>query len=234
MKNRIAPALLGSAVALVLAAPAQAVAPPPTKLFFKCVEPSKVQNTALVTDAVSWEKTAPTASYTEGAGCGYGDVGGLLGTNYENIYDGVFGGDYAGAITKIDVELHNLVLSQVRQGTSQTLNVRLTVDGEEWANQDIAVTPTLSDTGASELFKFSLADLDIPAGSEGRRVILTVNTDAFGAAAWVFGAKEIASNATLFAPDPDATPTTATRTATRAKAKLTKAAKARKLRRARR
>jgi hypothetical protein len=206
MNVRIMSALATGVVALAVAAPAQAAAPK-SKFYFECTnEPAKAQNATLVQSGPQWTAEAPTASYTEGAGCGYGDAGALLGTSHESIYDGVFGGDFAGAIDDIDLELHNLVLSQVRDGATSLVNVRITVDGELWRDENVVVTPEASETGASELYKFTIADLEIPEGAEGRHVGITVNHDLTAAGIWVFGAEEIASNATLIGPDPDAPP----------------------------
>ena len=231
MKVRLAPALLAGAATLAVAAPANAAAPPPQKLYFHCIQsPSKVENASIVAGSVSgaapsWDKNAPTASFTTGAGCGFADPGALEGTAMANIYDGVFGGAFGGAIDKMVVELHSLAVSKARQGDSATLHVRVGLDGEMVTERDVTVTPTDSDTGASEMFKFELTDLGIEAGDASRIVDLTVNTAANGVAGWVYDATEVPSNVTIYQPDPNAPPATAS-------AKRAKAAKAAAKRRA--
>lgn len=232
MKVRLAPALVAGAATLAVAAPANAAAPPPSKFYFHCISsPNKIENASIVAGSFSgaaptWDKNAPTTSYTAGGGCGFADAP-VEGTSLTNIYDGVFGGTFGGAIDKMVVELHSLAVSKVRQGDTVDLHVRVGLDGEMVAERSVTVTPESSDTGASELFKFELTDLGIEAGDASRIVNITVDTPS-GVSAWVYDATEIPSNVTIYQPDPDAPPATASASAKKARAAAKRRALARK------
>lgn len=167
MKKRIAALALATLGAAALAGPAAAShgGLHPTfrteKTYFHCTSANKVGNVSLVTDGpTSWNTTAPTTSYTMGGGCGAVDSG-VKGGNQATLYDAVFSGTFTGNLRDMTFSLHNLVLSQARQGTVHPINVWISVDGENVTpptGKAVNTTPVKSSTGASELFEFSLTN----------------------------------------------------------------------------
>ena len=211
MNHRILGAGLGAAAALALAAPAQAqtVAPKQTTYYMKCATPSKVQNANGPAGMVaSWSTVKPTASFQSGAGCGFADapVGSTAPTD---PYDGYFGGGHGDAIAKAEIEAHSLLLSRARAADTNSVRVRIFVNGAEAFNEVRTVKPTTSTTGATEMFKFVVDGLKIPAGAADRKIFIVLgSTTAQGAAnAWVGDASEIPTSVTFTEPLPPA-PTT--------------------------
>jgi hypothetical protein len=176
---------------LIAAAPGQAVAAE-TTFYFECLEPVKVQNVMGAVAAPSWSTEPPTGSLTEGAGCGYADVGG----HDVRQPDAVFGGVYGGAIDRMELELHNLT-SRVRNTYLSIVDTRISVDGEEVASSGHLVRPKVSESGVTEVYELWLPH-DIPAGAADRRIEIAVNhtyETAFGT--WLFGATEVPSKVTI-------------------------------------
>jgi hypothetical protein len=214
MKTMIHAALIAALAGLAGAGAARAAGPVETKLYFHCANsqnaptPLKVQNLGTVTGYPSWNGTAPTTSYTAGGGCGTADPGPAEGTAPRNLYDGVFAGTHGGAIDKMRFELHSLVLSQARNTPQSTLRVKIRFGAANdtfaaapaVAERTVSVTPEKSATGATEVFKFTLDELEIPADAASRVISLTIATDLTYANAWVFDATEIASSVTFVAP----------------------------------
>lgn len=205
MNTTLRAALAATAAALVLAPAASAG----EFRYFDCPNAVKLQNVGMVVNDFSWSATKPTGSFMAGEGCGYLDTV-LGGTGPETIYDGVFGGNYGGAFKALNVEVHDLVLTQSTSavlGGEVPFNVRLTVDGDEVLTadgRDITAAPIPSATGASQSFKFSITGLDYPALADGgeRRIVLTLGQSFLDtAAAWVMDASEVPSNV-MFIEDP--------------------------------
>jgi hypothetical protein len=138
-------------------------------VFFHCTAPTKVQNVNFAAGGVTpeWNTTAPTQSYTQGAGCGTVDTFLFLGDS-ESIYDASFKGTFSGNLRDLTVRLHNLLLGRVRTAATTSLAVRLLVDGEPYIPSPtptlpygsvVEVTPVPSSTGATELLEFSITGL---------------------------------------------------------------------------
>lgn len=149
--------VLGLTTAAVLALAPPALAGP--KYFFSCTGDSKVQNN----QAQDWSTTAPAASFQSGAGCGSVDPG-LFTTSIEGQeMDFYGGGKHTGPIESLNVELHSLLLSQLRVPPTIGAEVQLLVDGEDVLQgaEDGSVAfraPTkTSSTGLTQSFQFSIA-----------------------------------------------------------------------------
>jgi len=205
---------LAAAGSLALASPALAA---PTKYYFGCVGPTKVQNA----EAEAWSTTAPSASFQSGAGCGSADLGALSGREDGVKQDFYAGGKHTGAIEAINVEVHSLLLTRLRARPDPGLQVELIVDGEDVLGgpADFRVEPVLSSTGLTEAYRFSIAN---PAefdeeGNELPRVPLVSGTGEHTISLrfsprfldyqniWVWGATEVPGHveinpATLTAP----------------------------------
>lgn len=206
MTRPILGAGLAAAAALALAAPAQAqtvAEPVKTTYFMTCAGATKVQNTNNAAGTLaSWSTAAPKESFTAGAGCGFVDLP-LTAATPNNEFDGSFGGPHGGAIERAEIEAHSLVLSRVRAGETNSIRLRLFVDGSEVFNNNIQpVTPKASSTGASESFLFDVTGLKIPAGAANRRIDVVLGAAGQSAQAWVGGASEVPTKVTFTAPLP--------------------------------
>lgn len=195
--------------AVAFAGPAQAQAPTVDTYYFKCSGQSKVQNVLAVLEPVMWTTVKPATSFQAGAGCGFADVpapGGVrLSTTPENAYDAWYKGGHDRAIASARIELHNLVTSRARQGTTVPLLVRLSTGtgttAETLAQQEFTVTPEVSSTGATEKVVVTFTGLAIPA-EEGRVINITVHTAGPTPQAWVHDAAEIPASVTFTEPAP--------------------------------
>lgn len=200
---------LAALAVLASAAPAQAQTAEPerTTYFMTCGGPTKVQNVNGAAGMVpSWSTTAPAQSFTAGAGCGFLDPP-LTAATAPNEFDGYFGGTHGGAIDKAEIEAHSLVLSRARAGATNSIRLRIFVDGEEVFNNGIeAKTPIASSTGASESFKFEVSGLKIKAGAKDRPIFVVLGAAGQSAQAWVGGATEVPTKVTFTAPPPPLPP----------------------------
>lgn len=135
-------------------------------VYFHCTGPTKVHavNTTLAAGLVPWNTTAPTQSYTQGAGCGTLDTF-FFHPDPAQPYDASFRGTFNGNLKSMTVRLHNLVLGRARTGDATQLGVRLMVDGQEYVpigignGTQVDVSPVPSSTGATELLEFSITDI---------------------------------------------------------------------------
>lgn len=206
MPHRLVGAGLAATALLLTAGPAAAQTAPPqtTTYYMTCASPNKVQNANAAAGTIpAWSTTKPAASFQSGAGCGFLDGPLTNAATPTNEFDGYFAGPHGGAIAKAEVEAHSLLLSRARAGTTNAVRLRLTVDGSEVYNNGIeTITPTASSSGASEVFKFTIKDLKIPAGAADRQIIVTLGTAGQGANAWVGGASEVPTSVTFTAPLP--------------------------------
>lgn len=195
------------AVALAAAtvpAAAQTVYEPAGPYYFQCQgsQPAmKVQNNIRTH---SWSPTAPSASYTTGAGCGYLDPGPIIGTRSDTAYDMSVGGTFAGAVDTINVELHNLLVGQARLSQGTPLKLRMLIDGEERIDPAAPIefegTTELSESGLSEKVTFSITNLKLPAVAEGdeRQFVLDIGSPYLDSSnAFVWGATEIPAHVTF-------------------------------------
>lgn len=214
MSHRILGAGLGAAAALALAAPAQAQ--DTDQYWFHCTGPSKVQNGATLAGAVPatgvtqalWNKTAPTASFQSGAGCGFADTPGPQrpSTTPENAYDAYYKGVHSKAIQSMKLELHNLLTSRARNGGPVKVLVRISegtgTTATTLAEKELTATPTASSTGATEKVVVEMTGLAIKSGPVDRVLNITVHTADATPAAWVHDASEIPANVIFTSPPP--------------------------------
>ncbi|MGH2692829.1 MAG: hypothetical protein ACRDHM_10040 [Actinomycetota bacterium] len=193
-------ALLASMVASLMAVSSASALHGPTgadftpndrleRVYFHCEGAAKLHN--VVQDgSIPWNTTAPAQSVQQGAGCGSLDNG-LWGNNQVSIQDSHFQGSFAGNIDKITVEAHNIYVGPGRQNGSFSVNVRLLIDEEPMlgaGGKNVTVTPVRSSTGASEMIKFTITNLNLmnEANDIEHDVLMTLNGGVFVANAQVF------------------------------------------------
>ena len=232
MRAKLSAVAIAVVLFSTLPAGAEEIAPEavPLETFFHCTGDSKVLNALTVQDPPSWNETAPTASVTEGAGCGFADPGSRTGTNQENVYDAVFKGYHTGNLDSMTVRLHDIGVGPARTGAEQTLGVRVSVDGVSMfdthtpaesptdlvfgppvpvpSTAEVKVTPVASETGASNLVEFTITGLGFlqqpGAGTFDREILVTVNSLSEHGSAWVMDTTEVPSGIT-FNPEIPAT-----------------------------
>lgn len=207
MSSKTIATTIAALAAATLAAPALGQADT-TTYYFKCSEPSKVQNIFAAVQPAEWTTVKPTASFQSGAGCGFADFPTARpSTTPENAYDAWYRGVHPRAVAKATIELHNLVTSRARQGDSVSLLVRLSTGtsttATTLAEQTFTVKPVVSSTGATEKVVVELTGLEIPA-EEDRTINITVHSTGQTPQAWVHDAAEIPASVTFTEPPPPA------------------------------
>ena len=225
-RQRFTAAALAAGAVLVLAPAATAThgGVHPTfrseRTYFTCGS-TKVNNVNYQTGATpSWNTTAPAQSYTQGAGCGHVD-GALYGTADSTPYDVVYDGTFTGNIQSMTFELHNLLLSKGRTGSTYDIGLRVSIDGTHLFGDgttqgtQLTMTPEQSATGLTEKITFSIQKIgcvreitdasgnvvDVQAdgfatengdGQEEHSIRVTIDQWYLNrAAGWVWGASEI-------------------------------------------
>ncbi len=217
------PVLL-TAGALVLAglfSSASAATPLPTQqVYFHCPDSGvKLLNTAAVTGETRWNPTAPTASVTTGAGCGFADDGVNSGTSQTSIYDAHVQGGFTGDLDSLTVQFHDIAAGLSRAGDDLSVDVRLTIDGQSMfgtedsgsdvvpgdvpARATVPVTLVPSSTGASSLAEFTITGLNFiepePAAGEPapepveHSLVLTIEGTSDVVSGWVMDTTETPS-----------------------------------------
>lgn len=207
MKTRTPIAGIAALAVFAFASSAQAQAV--DTYYFKCSGASKVQNIVAALTPVMWTTVKPTASFQSGAGCGFADApapGGVRpSTTPENAYDAWYKGAHERAITSATIELHNLITSRARQGTTVPLLVRLSTGtgatATTLAEQAFTAQPVVSSTGATEKVLVEFTGLEIPA-EPGRVINVTVHSTGEAPQAWVHDAAEIPASVTFVEPAP--------------------------------
>ena len=141
-------------------------------VYFHCNGPTKVHQvnwTLAVAGSggtssyPTWDTTAPAQSVEEGAGCGALDWGGT--TN--QVYSAVFHGPVTGNLRDLTVRVHNLLLGNARGSEVETLRLGGDIDGvpifppgaQPDNGRTVTVEPVPSETGASEMFEFTITNL---------------------------------------------------------------------------
>lgn len=191
-------------MALAIAGTAHAVpsTPPmtPTSFFFDCTTETKVGTIVDDTDAFTWSSTAPSASFTTGAGCGWLDPP-VSGTAQPNpLYDAAWGGMYKGEINKIELNLYSLF--NVPAFGEKIVDLKVFVDGEEVFSGTELTAPTQPAGQAAVKTTFTIPGLEIPSSKSDKYIVLAVsNYVPDGMGAWVHGASEIPAGVRLFDSD---------------------------------
>lgn len=136
-------------------------------VFFTCPGPTKLHqaNWALTLGSSnpSWTTTAPSQSVQEGAGCGAADWGGT--TNV--VYSPVFEGTVSGNLRDLTVRIHELLTHGARPSETETLRLYADLNGvplfpegtQPQHGRTVEVKPTAANSGATELFEFSITNL---------------------------------------------------------------------------
>lgn len=136
-------------------------------VYFKCRNTTKVYqvdwlaNLGNSSTYAPWEAEPPEESVADGAGCGALDVGGV--TNL--FYSPVFHGSFEGNLRDMTVQLHHLLFGHTRSSGPQELAVHLEIDGVAvfppgaGAGGRVMVEPVEGNSGATELFEFSITNL---------------------------------------------------------------------------
>lgn len=137
------------------------------RTYFHCTGATKVYNVNYFILGqpykTGWNAAPPAQSFQQGAGCGGYEYGGF--TN--EAYDVAFEGTFTGNVRDMTIEIHQLLLGNARQGTTETLRLNTWIDnkplfppGTQPSNgRTVTVTPERSSTGASEKYVFSIANV---------------------------------------------------------------------------
>ncbi len=168
---------------------------------------------------------APTASFTEGAGCGQQETAQATGSATTSIYDLNATGFLAGNVDTLTVELHSIYAGSLRAGGEVTLDVRLVVSGESPAgfretpatgtgdpigspeSFQLEVPLVVSDTGLSESMTFTVTDLyaafpELSGAGTGDETFQSLDVtvgvvESDWAGVFVWGATEVPANVTI-------------------------------------
>ena len=136
------------------------------RVYFHCTGATKLYNAnywSLQGHVTGWDTTPPSGSVQGGAGCGGLEYGGF--TNA--AYDVAFGGTFTGNVRDLTVEIHQLLLGNIRTATTETLRLQAWIDDkplfpvgtQPTSGRTVTVTPVRSSTGASERFVFSITNI---------------------------------------------------------------------------
>ena len=140
-------------------------------VWFHCNGETKIYNVNWLAAAggesayVPWDRTPPTTSVAGGAGCGGIDVGWV--TN--EVYDVVFQGTFTGNLRDLTVRIHEFLVNQTRESATQRMRVYAEIDGlpifpqgsteGAWEGRAFTVTPVEDNSGATDLYEFSITNL---------------------------------------------------------------------------
>ncbi|HEX9823397.1 MAG TPA: hypothetical protein VGB51_03270 [Actinomycetota bacterium] len=135
------------------------------RVYFHCTGATKLYNINywISESNTGWSTTPPAQSVQEGAGCGGLEYGGF--TN--EAYDVVFEGTFTGNLRDMTIDVHQLLLGNARQATTETLRLNAWIDGvpifpvgtQPTNGRTVTVAPVRSSSGASERFLFSITNL---------------------------------------------------------------------------
>lgn len=137
------------------------------RVYFHCTGPTKLYNVNYWfgpgQSRTGWNTSPPTQSVQEGAGCGGLEYGGFTNPAYDVVFEGTFTGN----LRDMTVEIHQLLLGNARESTTETLRLNAWIDGiplfpvgtQPDDGRTVTVTPEPSASGASEKFVFSIANL---------------------------------------------------------------------------
>jgi hypothetical protein len=175
------------------------------RVYFHCNGDTKVANVHAVADEtiVGWSTTAPTASFTEGAGCGTADTGLTGAADHNPLYDAPFAGTFRGHIDSLTVHAHSLLPVTANLLDEFHVNVLLQINGRTIIDRETVVTAEAieSETGLSSLFEFTVTDIGLIDEERPTRlysVQLTLMTHYLDDNNnWVFDATEVDSGITF-------------------------------------
>jgi hypothetical protein len=222
MPSRIRVIATAALLVMAVAGPAGASHTPPgepfvpeyieTANYLHCNGATKVSNAHALAESnfVQFNTTAPTASYTTGAGCGTVET--FIGSTVPNnpAYDFPVEGTFTGNIKNLTVRFWAIDLAGSRALEEFTVDLSLTIDGETiLAHGTDAHAPTIaSSTGISRLYEVTVTNVGLSGEDdheEEHSIQLTAATkfiDGSGVLIWVYDATEIDSGLVIN----DATP----------------------------
>jgi hypothetical protein len=143
----------------------------------------------------SWNTTAPTVSFTTGAGCGSLDSDKLAG-------DGVtWTGKHTGNLDNLTVHAHVIDVGPVRAGTFPEiyLDVSVQIDGQDIVSfVEAHLVPIPSSTGISRLLEFSVTKIGLLTEADNVEHEVTINMESSSyldgdQIGWVLDASEVQS-----------------------------------------
>ncbi|MGH2710745.1 MAG: hypothetical protein ACRDH9_06025 [Actinomycetota bacterium] len=210
---RIRSIATAAVLVMAMAGPAGASHTPPgepfvpeyieTPTFLHCNGATKLSNVHALVEGnfVQFNTTAPTASYTTGAGCGTVEtfVGSTVPDN--PAYDFPVEGTFTGNIKNLTVRFWAIDLAGSRALEEFTVDLSLAIDGETILTHGTdAHAPTIaSSTGISRLYEVTVTNIGLGTEEdheEEHTIQLTAATkfvDGSGILVWVYDASEIDS-----------------------------------------
>jgi hypothetical protein len=142
-----------------------------SNVFFHCNGETKVYNVNFLGQGgaagayVPWDANPPSESVTDGAGCGGTDVGWVTNEVYDVVYQGTFNGN----LRDMTVRLHEFIGGNLRESPTQRMRVYAEIDGlpifpqgsteGAWEGRAFTVTPAEDNSGATDLYEFSITNL---------------------------------------------------------------------------
>jgi hypothetical protein len=144
-----------------------------------------------------FDTTPPSASVTDGAGCGQVEYG--IGGNQ---FDMQFEGTFTGNLRTLTVELHEMAQAQLQPFPTEVL-VTLEIDGAARLEQTSAVSLPVEpqNSGVTNRATFSVTNLGYASedgdGTIERHVKLTISSPIRGAAFWVWDTTEVPAGITF-------------------------------------
>lgn len=176
------------------------------RTYFHCGQ-HKVANLDNLNSATTWDKTAPTKSVQDGAGCGALDTFLTGSADHNPIYDAPFAGVYEGRIDAITLHAHVIDAGLARATNDFRFRMHLEIDGETIVPRTapvLKVTPVASGSGASREIVVSVTDIGLTGleddGEHDVKVTLySPFVDTNTANGWVWDTTEVPSGI-LFNP----------------------------------
>jgi hypothetical protein len=182
------------------------------RVYFHCNGDTKVANVHATLDSaiVGWSTEAPTASFTEGAGCGTVDTALTGSADHNPLYDAPFEGSFRGNLDSLTVHAHSLAPINANLADEFEVFVLLQVGGRTLVSRNTMVKADAiaSATGLSSLFEFTVSDIGMVepgVSTRSRQVQLTLMTRYLDDNNnWVFDTTEVDSGITFNPSEPAA------------------------------
>lgn len=211
--RKVLGAVVAALMMVVAASGAASAAPHPDATFrterayFHCNGDVKVQNvTAQQGQRTLWNTTPPSASVTEGAGCGQFDVVTVGTVNADPIFEGTFTGN----VNSLTVHLHEMSHSDLQPYGTEVL-VTLVVDGQTRLDhagaQRLTMVPENEGVTNGTAFTITGLGLDSEAGNgtATHTFAMKISSPLRGASLWVWDTTEVPAGITFNPTTPAAT-----------------------------
>jgi hypothetical protein len=173
----------------------------------------------LLSPTPEFTEDAPTGSFTEGEGCGQAEDQVFRNTVQDGLYSFDFKGIADGNIDSLTIELHDFAFFADRFADELDIQLRLSIEGaspfgyetiQNVSGDDfhtpkivpVTLTPELSETAATVMYRFTVTGLDDVLGTASgslpdHEIIVTVDIPTDGVSGFVWGADEIPSGLTI-------------------------------------